>query len=219
MPNQSYAEGTVIHNPTTGVEAIMRGGKWTLLNTPAAQARLPKIDQDALGAMTADMTQKQILASRAQDFMKQQNAGSGVATGPGYSDLHIPFISNMIPNLARTYQDVVYPDQASKLQTMDSIANQTFPMMRPAGQGLLLEVEAKAFKAAFPSVTNFGPANTNITARLVQEAKDAAAKNTFVQQFVRAGKGSAADCIAAYQPPQPAQQPGGKPSVGQIFGQ
>jgi hypothetical protein len=195
------AEGTVADGPN-GQTAVFTGGKWIVQGSPAMSAAIPKPDQDALAQMNQDLIAKQALATRAQQFMAAQGTGpNAVATGPIYGHIKLPLLGDLGSpgQLVRSMIDGVTGDnQAARLQSMDSIANQTWPLMRPAGQGRLLQTEAAAFKKAFPSTENWGQANQAAAARFQKEAADAAAQTTFVQAFVNGGKGSVADALKAY---------------------
>jgi hypothetical protein len=195
------AEGTVADGPN-GQTAVFTGGKWIVQGSPAMSAAIPKPDQDALAQMNQDLIAKQALATRAQQFMA--GAGDGAECGRHWADLRahqapVAWDLGSPGQLVRSMIDGVTGDnQAARLQSMDSIANQTWPLMRPAGQGRLLQTEAAAFKKAFPSTENWGQANQAAAARFQKEAADAAAQTTFVQAFVNGGKGSVADALKAY---------------------
>ncbi len=200
-------EGQTATNPQTGQRIIYKGGRWypmaangaarTVATAGGAAAKLAPEDQQALNALGQDAAAKRTLADRAGQFVAQQG---NVATGPGYAPVDIPFTKiNMNP--MRAIQDVRAGipgagGPAPTLQALDLIANQSWPLMRPVGQGRLLQTEAAAFKKAFPSVTNFGPANQQIAERLANEAKMADARLRFAQTYVHGGKGSVADAMS-----------------------
>lgn len=177
---------------------------------PASQVgKLNPADQTVLTEMQQDAEAKRTLAQRAGEFMAQQNQGGGTATGPGYGHINIPLIGDLGSpgQFFRSILDkATGDDQAQRLQTMDSIANQTWPLLRPAGQGRLLQTEADAFKKAFPSTQNYGTSNEDITKRLTSEAQQANARVNFVRQFIASGRGGVNEAAAAWQAQNSPQQ-------------
>jgi hypothetical protein len=234
MANVSpYAEGATATNPQTGQKAVFKGGQWVVLGTPQMQqgaTAMSEADKKALTDMNADLLQKQELARRANQFMSMQKQGNGVATGPGYGDMSIPFpfMEHGIPlgapgQMLRTVVDGLTGDnQAERLKAMQGVSNQTWVELRPQGSGPIRGYEAEGFKQAFPNIANWGTANQDITTRMNNEANDAARRVAFVNQFVNQGKGGVADALAAYgtkQTPMQATLPKGQPPQGggQVF--
>lgn len=170
-----------------------------------AAPKLSPEDATGLKALVSETQAKQLLASRAQEFMAKQGKGdAGIATGPVFGDT--PIINHIIPNIARAVTNVVDPDKASKLQVLDSINNSTWTALRPTGSGPIRGYEASGWKTAFPSVQNYGPANQEITERLNKEYDSHRQKLQFVQDFIHSGKGGYGDAEAAWQQ-QGQQQP------------
>lgn len=201
------AEGSTATDPRTGHKVILKGGKWVDMGSVRMQDTLPQPDTDSLKQLTDDLYEKQLLAQRANEFM-QRNAKT--ATGPGLADIHLPFIGD-IGSPVRAYQDIFDQKNAANRQQMESIGNQTWVNMRPAGSGQMRMPEVEGFKQAFPNVENFGPANQDIAQRLNDEARQAAVKLNFVQDYVRSGRGSVANALSAWGSPgqqqmQPQQQ-------------
>lgn len=187
-----FAEGTIIKNPQTGQRAQRRGGKWVLLGSSEAMRGLPAADEKALTDMTANAQQRAHLAERSRQFMEAQRAGGGTATGPVYGPIEVPFLGNVNP--MEGLSKIINP----KLQVMDSINNQTWPELRPTGSGPMRNTEVAGFKTAFPSTANYGTSNAEIDTRLQREAREANLQTTFVNEFVRQGKGTVADANTAF---------------------
>lgn len=204
-----YAEGQTATNPQTGQKAIFKGGQWVVLGSPQMQqgeGAVSDADKKALEEMNGDLMQKQELARRANQFMAVQNQGKGIATGPGYGDINIPFpfMEHGIPlgspgQMIRTVADAVTGDnQAERLKELQGINGPTWVDLRPQGSGPIRGYEAEGFKGAFPNITNWGTANADLTKRFNNEANDAAKRVAFVNSFVNGGKGNVAQALAAY---------------------
>ena len=199
---QAIVEGQTATNPQTNQQIVYSKGHWYPVgaNGQAQGLAAPKLapeDKAALTQLQADATAKRSLADRAGQFMDVEGR---TPTGPIYEDVKAPLIGNINParGVAQLGQQLLGGDDASRLQEMDSISNQTFPMMRPAGQGRLLQVEAEAFKKAFPNVVNYGSANQAIADRLAHEADQANQRVRFAQTFAHSGAGSVADAMSQW---------------------
>jgi hypothetical protein len=209
------AEGQTATNPQTGHRVMFKGGQWVDLGSAQMQAKAPPHDQQLLDELTKELSEKQMLAQRANEFMQLNKK---TATGPGYGEVHVPFMGSFSPG--EWAQNFLDQKGAANRQQMESINNQTWVNMRPAGSGAMRMPEVHGFQQAFPNVTNFGTANQEIAHRLNDEAQQVAQKMNYVQQFVRAGKGTATDALAAWtaatgNAPPSQQQPQGQAMPGQ----
>lgn len=187
------AEGTTAFNPQTNQTATFTGGKWVVQGSPQMPVRSDDVDQ--LKAMGEDATQAQWLAQKANEFMNAQGAGSkAAATGPIYKDFGIPHIAENI-NPAPLIGAALDP----RLGQMESISNQAWTHMRPAGSGPMRMPEIEGFREAFPNVGNWGTVNQGVTQRLNQDAALATQKHQFLDDFIKSGRGTFADANAAWQ--------------------
>ena len=150
-------------------------------------------DDAALKAMVAALPQKQTLATGAQQFM---NAEGATPTGPRYGALPVmggDLQTGLRKNLARSD-----PALESKLEQMEAINSQNWALMRPPNSGRILDVEARAWKNAFPTIQNMGPANAAIAKRLQDEYADKSNEADFVQNYVHTGQGGYPAGTAAF---------------------
>lgn len=198
MAAPKFYEGQEFHNPNDPGAPVLvyRGGKFLPKdasgNVAAPQGKVAAEDTAALKTLTEDAIQRQHLAARAQKFMDIQGKGdSATATGPIYGHLDV-FGANINP--MESIGKIFNP----KLNQLDSVNNQTWPELRPTGSGPMRNTEVGGFKTAFPSTANWGTQNQDIAKRFADEAQEATRKAAFVSGFVRQGKGSAADALAAY---------------------
>jgi hypothetical protein len=192
IPMSAPAEGTIADGPN-GQTAVFTGGKWVVQGSQ--QMPLPQGDEDAIKRMHSEADDAAYLDYQAGRFMRDMGAGkSGVGTGPGYNVVEIPHVADNI-NPMRTVGEFLDP----RLGDMQAITNQTWVHLRPTGSGRLMQPEVEGFQQAFPNIENWGNVNGDIAARLHDNAQVMARKLKFVDNFIRAGKGTYADANAAWQ--------------------
>jgi hypothetical protein len=209
--------GTVAVNDQTGHKIVLTDKGWQELGNQ--QMPLPEADSKVMESLQGDVQQKQWLDQKAQQFIKgmdPQKPGQGsFATGPGYSNIPIPFMHGDIPNPVAGAVGLADP----RMGDLKSITNQAWIHMRPEGSGAIRGYEAKDFKAAFPSVEHTGPTNQQIAERMHQDALVASHKLQYIDQFIRSGHGDYAQANAAWQQqfgggqPPPQQAPQQPPAI------
>lgn len=192
------AEGVTAYNPQTGQTAVFTQGKWAIQGSP--QSPMRPSDEDAVKKLQDDAQTAQFLDQKAQQFiqtMNPQKSGQGsFATGPIYGGgIPIPFAHGAeIGNPVPTAVGAVDP----RMGALESITDQSWIHMRPQGSGAVRGYEAGDFKAAFPGVQHWGPENQQIADRLHQDHMIAAQKLDFIDNFIRSGKGTYPDAVAAW---------------------
>jgi len=202
MAGSGYAEGDTAFNPQTGQEAVFTGGKWVVKGSP--QMPLPTGDDAALKELQTQANDAQWLAAKAQQFKAMQAGKPGqgsVQTGPMFKEIGIPHVAenlNPLPAIAA----MIDP----RISGLESISNQAWAHMRPAGSGPMRMPEIEGFQEAFPNINSWGRANNLNADRLQQDADTADAKLKFIDNFIRSGQGTFADANAAWGSQQKAAQ-------------
>lgn len=199
-------------------------------------------DAKTLTDMAKSLPTKRTLAQRAAEALQVQGTGdaaipTGLATANinvGGHDLNpiraaINVAAQIAPNAILPGSGGIPAAQlAQRLQRMDQLNSGTFANMRPDGSGRIMQSEVAAFKQAFPSTASYGSNNGDSAAQFGKEYKDALGQYQFVSNYVRGGKGSAADALAAYDAqnadqsaggaePAPASPPGPAPTSQQVL--
>lgn len=201
--------GTKAVNDQTGHQIVLTEKGWQELG--GQQMPLPQADEDAIKRLHQETQDAQFLDQKGQQFiqaMDPHKPGQGsFATGPAYGAVSIPHLAENI-NPLPTAVGAMDP----RMGDLESITNQAWVHMRPAGSGAIRGYEATDFKDAFPNVTHWGPENQQIALRLHQDALIAAHKLQFIDSFIRSGHGDYASANAAWQanfgnPQVAAQQP------------
>lgn len=211
----AYAEGDVADGPN-GQTAVFSGGKWVVQGSP--QMPLPQGDDTAMKELQAQANDAAWLAHKAQQFKALQGSrgtavgplggaiNTPVTTGPQYREMGIPHIAENL-NPSPAIGEFLDP----RVAQLESISNQAWAHMRPAGSGSLKAPEIAGFQQAFPSIDHYGRVNNGIVDRLQSDATNAATQLKFVDNFIRSGRGTYADANAAWvqqqQRPGPAMPP------------
>lgn len=192
------AEGTKAFNPQTGQTAVFTNGKWAVQGSQ--NVPLPQADDKAMEALQTQAQQAQSLDQKAQQFMRgmdpQRPGQPGFATGPALKhDFEVPLVHMDVANPIHAWVNARDP----RLGALESVTNQAWTAMRPAGSGPMRMPEIEGFQHAFPNVEQYGPTNQGVANRLHQDAVIASQKLQFIDQFIRGGHGDYAGANAAWQ--------------------
>ena len=172
-----------------------------------ANAQSGNIEDDALKAMWPKVDEAKTLALGAQDFM---NKAKGVPTGPQWGSA--PVFGGNPTAINRRQLASRDPALESRLEDLESINSQYWPIIRPPGSGGIRGFDvgisqgaqasptpAAGWKTSFPSIVNMNQADQDITQRLWDTYADKSNEAVYASKAVRSGRASVPEATAQYQ--------------------